>query len=106
MGKSCAAFALVTAIRRIWGATAIFARYPTNPNPAIASSSINVMQMMKSARNLPEENLDTHRARYEFALFAGIAARANAAHPRPRSEGRDRIATAGVHTARTESHNQ
>jgi hypothetical protein len=54
------ALALVTAIVAIWGATAIFARNPTNPNPAMASSSINVMQMMKNAKNLPEENFDTH----------------------------------------------
>jgi|RhiMetdeSRZDD1v2_1073273.scaffolds.fasta_scaffold287575_4 hypothetical protein len=54
--------ALVIAIVAIWGATAIFARTPTNPNAAMASSSssINVMQMMIEAKNLPEEKFDTH----------------------------------------------
>jgi hypothetical protein len=54
------ALALVTAIVAIWGATVIFAHTAKNPNAALASSSIDVMQMMKDAKNLPEEKFDTH----------------------------------------------
>jgi hypothetical protein len=50
------------AVIAIWGATAIFARTPTNPNAAMASSSspINVMQVMIETKNPPEEKFDTH----------------------------------------------
>lgn len=54
------AFALVTAISAIWGATVIFAHSPKTPNVAMAPSSINVMQMMKEAKNLPEEEFDAY----------------------------------------------
>ena len=54
------ALAVVTAIVAIWGATVIFAHTPNNPNAAMASSSINVMQMMKDAKNLPEEQFEAH----------------------------------------------
>jgi hypothetical protein len=56
------ALALATASAAIWGATAIFARTPTSPHAAMVSSasSISVMQMMKDAKNLPEEKFDTH----------------------------------------------
>ena len=37
------ALALVTAIVAIWGATAIFARTPTNSNAAMASSAVQSM---------------------------------------------------------------
>jgi hypothetical protein len=60
MKNIVSALALVTAIVAIWGATVIFAHTPKNPNAAMASGSINVMQMMKDAKNLPEENFDTH----------------------------------------------
>jgi hypothetical protein len=52
------ALALGTAIVAICGATAIFAHTPKNPNAATASSSINVMQMMVEAKNLPVEDFD------------------------------------------------
>jgi hypothetical protein len=54
------ALALSTAIFAIWGATTIFAHNAKNPNAATASSSINVMQMMVEARNLPEEKFDAN----------------------------------------------
>jgi hypothetical protein len=54
------ALALVTAISAIWGATLIFAHNPKNPNVAMAPSSINVMQMMKEAKNLPEKKFDAY----------------------------------------------
>jgi len=54
------ALALVTTIVAIWGATVIFAHTSTKPNAATASSPIDVMQMMKDAKNLPEETFDTH----------------------------------------------
>jgi hypothetical protein len=52
------ALTLVTAISAIWGATVIFAHNPRNPNVAMAPSSINVMRMMKDAKNLSEKNFD------------------------------------------------
>jgi hypothetical protein len=54
------ALALVTAIFAIWGATTISAHNPENLNAATASRSINVMQMMVEAKNLPEEKFDAN----------------------------------------------
>jgi hypothetical protein len=52
------ALALGTAIVAICGATAIFAYAPKDSSAATASSSINVMQMMVEAKNLPVEEFD------------------------------------------------
>jgi hypothetical protein len=54
------AFALVTAISAIWGATVILAHSPKTANVAMAPSSINVMQMMQEAKNLPEEKFEAY----------------------------------------------
>jgi hypothetical protein len=50
--------ALVTVIAAVWG-TIIIAHAPKQA-AASAASSIGVLQMMKSARNLPEETFDAH----------------------------------------------
>ena len=54
---SFASIALVAAIVAIWGTTGIVA---TSPNTAVANTSIDVMQMMRNARNLPEQQFDAH----------------------------------------------
>ena len=50
--------ALVTVIAAVWG-TNIVAHAPKQA-AASAANSIDVLQMMKSARNLPEEKFDAH----------------------------------------------
>jgi hypothetical protein len=54
--------ALVTAIVASWGTATIIAHSPKNPGAATAatSKSIDVMQLMKDAKNLPEERYDAH----------------------------------------------
>jgi hypothetical protein len=55
------ALALFTAIvAAIWGASTIFAHTTKNPNAVTAQSSVDVMQMTKEAKNLPEEQFDAH----------------------------------------------
>ena len=53
---SFASIALVAAIVAIWGTTGIVA---TSPNTA-AATSIDVMQMMRDAKNLPEQPFDAY----------------------------------------------
>ena len=50
--------AVVTVIAAVWG-TNIVANAPKQA-AASAASSIGVLQMMKSARNLPEEKFDAY----------------------------------------------
>ena len=52
-----ASIALVACILAIWGTTGIVA---TSPKKASADSSIGVMQMMRDAKGLPEEQFDAH----------------------------------------------
>lgn len=52
--------ALVIAIAAIWGTTVITASSPRTTNAAPASASIDVMQMMKDAKNLPHQQFDAH----------------------------------------------
>ena len=52
-----ASIALVAAILAIWGTTGIVA---TSPKKASADSSIDVMQMMRNAKNLPEQQFDAN----------------------------------------------
>jgi hypothetical protein len=52
-----ASIALVAAILAIWGTTDIVA---TSPKKASAASSIDVMQMMRDAKNLPEQQFDAN----------------------------------------------
>ena len=52
-----ASIALVAAILAIWGTTDIVA---TSPKEASAASSIDVMQMMRDAKNLPEQQFDAN----------------------------------------------
>jgi len=57
-----ASTAFVTAIVASWGTAAIIAQSPKNPGviaPAV-SKSVDVMQLMKNAKNLPEESYDSH----------------------------------------------
>jgi hypothetical protein len=58
MKTAVSALALVAAATIIWSATVISAHTSANPNAAMVSSSVNVMQMMKAAKNLPEEQFD------------------------------------------------
>ena len=51
--------ALVTAIVAIWG-TAVFIGHPEKHPEAVASTSIDVMKMMRDAKGLPEEKYDAH----------------------------------------------
>jgi hypothetical protein len=53
------AFALAIVV--IWRLTTIvIAPHPQNANAAAVSPSIDTMQMMKNARNLPIERFDAH----------------------------------------------
>ena len=59
MRQTVIATALVIAIVAIWGATVITANSPrTTTVPA--STSVDVMQMMKDAKNLPAQRFDAH----------------------------------------------
>ena len=51
--------ALVTAIVAIWG-TAVFIGHHEKRPEALASTSIDVMKMMRDAKGLPEEKFDAH----------------------------------------------
>jgi hypothetical protein len=55
-----ATIAVVTAIVAIWGATVIIAHSPKQTNAGPVSKSIDVMQIMKDAKNLPEERFDAN----------------------------------------------
>jgi hypothetical protein len=52
--------ALVAAILAIWGATTILATPHGRADVMPASTSLGVMQMMKSAKDLPQEQYDAH----------------------------------------------
>jgi hypothetical protein len=54
--------AMIAAIPAIWGATAILAKphKATAAAPAPAATSIGVMEMMKNAKELPEQQFDAH----------------------------------------------
>ena len=52
--------ALIAAIPVIWGATAILAKPQKGASAAPAATSIDVMQMMKSAKGLPDQQFDAH----------------------------------------------
>jgi hypothetical protein len=51
--------ALVTAIVAIWG-TAVVIGHTEKHSEAMASTSIDVMKMMRDAKGLPEERFDAH----------------------------------------------
>jgi hypothetical protein len=55
-----ASIALVAAIIAISGATVIIAHSSRQPGVAQASTSIDVMQMMRNAKDLPEQQYDAH----------------------------------------------
>ena len=52
--------ALVSAIVASWGTAAIVGTSHQSPPAMTASVSIDVMQMMRDARNLPVEQFDAH----------------------------------------------
>ena len=54
--------AIVTAIIASWATAAMLTKSPKSSSAAAAttSNSIGVMQLMRDARNLPEEKYDTH----------------------------------------------
>jgi hypothetical protein len=54
--------ALITAMVASWGTTVIIAHSPktTGAATATASNSIDVMQMMRDAKNLQEEKYDAY----------------------------------------------
>ena len=52
--------ALVTAIVAIWGTTTMIAYTEKHPETASASTSVDVMKMMRDAKGLPEEKFDAH----------------------------------------------
>lgn len=54
------ATALVVAIVAIWGASVITAHSPKTATATPASTLIDVMRMMKDAKNLPDESFDAH----------------------------------------------
>ena len=54
------AAAVITAIAAILGVTVINAKSAKQAMIAPATSSIDVMQMMKEAQNLPEQQYDAH----------------------------------------------
>jgi hypothetical protein len=51
---------VVLVIVAIWGLAVVIAPHPTNGNAAPALASIDAMQMMKGARNLPVERFGAH----------------------------------------------
>ena len=51
--------AFVTAIVSIWGTAVIVAHTEKRPEP-VASTSIDVMKMMRDAKGLPDEKFDAH----------------------------------------------
>jgi len=55
-----AAVLLVTAVVAILGVTVINAYSPRQVTTAPASASIDVMQMMKDAKSLPNQQFDAH----------------------------------------------
>jgi hypothetical protein len=57
---ACATTALVTAIVAIWGTTIIIAHTEKHPEAAAASTSVDVLRMMRDAKGLPEETFDAH----------------------------------------------
>jgi hypothetical protein len=52
--------ALIAAIPVIWGATAILAKSQKGTSAAPAATSIDVMGMMRNAKDLPEQQFDAH----------------------------------------------
>ena len=54
--------AMIAAIPAIWGATAILAKAhkATAAAPAPAATSLDVMEMMKNAKGLPEQQFDAY----------------------------------------------
>lgn len=55
-----ASIALITAMIAISGATVIIAHSSRQPSAAPASTSIDVMQMMRNAKGLPEQQYDAY----------------------------------------------
>ena len=58
MRRMVIAAGVVAAIVAAWGAGVITAHSPKTATPA--SSSVDVMQMMKDAKNLPDQSFDAH----------------------------------------------
>ena len=54
------AAALITGFVAVVGVTVINAKSARQVTAAPASTSVSVMQMMKDAKNLPEERFDAH----------------------------------------------
>ena len=52
--------ALVTAIVASWGTTIMIANTEKHPEAASASTSVDVLKMMRDAKGLPEEKFDAH----------------------------------------------
>ena len=55
-----AATALVTAVVGTWGTTIIIANTEKHHEAATASTSIDVLKMMRDAKGLPQEKFDAH----------------------------------------------
>ena len=60
MRQTVIAAALVVAILAILGASVITANSPRTGTAAPASTSRDVMQMMKDAKNLPDQTFEAH----------------------------------------------
>jgi hypothetical protein len=52
-------FATALTIAAIWGTTVNSGRFPQNPD-GLVSPALDVMGMMKKAKNLPEEKFDAN----------------------------------------------
>jgi hypothetical protein len=52
--------AVITAIIVSWGTSVIVAHSAKGSPSVKASSSVDVMQLMKNSKNLPEERFDAH----------------------------------------------
>lgn len=57
---TAASTALITAIVSIWGTTIIIAHSQKSPAVAMAAGSVGVMEMMRKAKDLPEEKFDAY----------------------------------------------
>lgn len=54
------AIAVMIGLAAVWGADVITASSPKAVNSVPASASLDIMQMMKDAKNLPVQQYDSH----------------------------------------------
>ena len=58
VATSVIALAGISALGGVWGVTVINAKSPRQASTPVLASSVDVMQMMKDAKNLPVQQYD------------------------------------------------